>query len=70
MTPERLRECRQILRWSQADLAHACGASERSVRRWEVGGAPPPLGEWLEALCDAHRALPAPVWKRGGPDRS
>lgn len=48
MTPDRLRECLALLRWSQRGLADALQVDERQVRRWAAGAAiPPPVAAWL-----------------------
>ena len=51
MTPTRLRECLDALRWSQRALADNLGVSERIARRWAAGSAiiPGPVASWLES---------------------
>jgi transcriptional regulator with XRE-family HTH domain len=69
MTPSRLRECLEALRWSQRDLAAALGCSDRLVRRWAAGApgyaVPESVGEWLEVLATTHIRHPAPPDWRG-----
>lgn len=67
MTPDRLRECLALLRWSQRGFAEALSCDDRLVRRWASGDAtiPPDVAAWLEALAAAHAAHPAPSgWRR------
>jgi transcriptional regulator with XRE-family HTH domain len=69
MTPTRLRECLESLRWSQRELAAALGCNDRLVRRWAVGApgyaVPESLGEWLEVLATTHIRHPPPTdWRR------
>jgi hypothetical protein len=69
MTPTRLRECLEILRWSQRELAAALGCNDRLVRRWAVGApdyaVPESVGKWLEVLATTHIRHPAPTDWRG-----
>ena len=71
MTPDRLRECLRLLRWSLRDLAAALGIDDRQVRRWGAGGGavPPAIAAWLEVLAAAHAANPPPsrpAWQPEG----
>ncbi len=63
MTPERLRECLALLRWSQRSLAAALTMDERQVRRWATGEAfiPEQVATWLERRAAAMAADPPPV---------
>lgn len=63
MTPTRLRECLEALRWSQRGLADALGRDEGLVRMMARGTRPIPaeLGKWLETLAAVHIANPAPT---------
>ena len=65
MTPTRLREVLDEMRWSQRDLATLAGCNERLARRWATGEAavPPMLADWIELRLAMHRAHPAPDWK-------
>lgn len=67
MTPDRLRECLALLRWSQRGLADALGADERQVRRWADGSyaIPEPVAAWLDRLAAYHAKHPPPA----GPER-
>jgi hypothetical protein len=64
MTPTRLRECLDALRWSQRELAATLGCNDRLVRRWTAGApgyaVPESVGEWLEVLATTHIRYPAP----------
>ena len=63
MTPDRLRECLALLRWSQRSLAAALAVDERQVRRWATGAAviPEQVAAWLERRAAAMAADPPPV---------
>jgi len=68
MTPDRLRECLSLLRWTQRGLAEVLECDDRLVRRWASGGAeiPASVAAWLETLHACHlSAGPPPNWKRG-----
>lgn len=41
MTPAEIRELRQQLGYTQAQLATACGVTPRAVRWWEAGKRTP-----------------------------
>ncbi len=63
MTPTWLRECLDVLRWSQ----RALDCDSRLVRRWAAGQASiaPDIDEWLERAAAFHTANPRPAeWKR------
>jgi hypothetical protein len=67
MTPTRLRECLEILHWTQRGAADVIGCADRMVRLWAAGGepVPPEIATWLEALAAAHQANPVPTsWRR------
>ena len=67
MTADRLRECLDLLRWSQRGLADALKCDDRIVRRWASGDAeiPASVAAWLETLGKIHAELPPPTgWKR------
>jgi hypothetical protein len=68
MTPTRLRDCLEAIRWSQRELAAALGCNDRLVRRWAVGApgyaVPESVGEWLEALATTHIRHPPPTCAR------
>ncbi|MCK7474071.1 MAG: hypothetical protein MZV49_12310 [Rhodopseudomonas palustris] len=67
MNPDRFSQALRSLRWSQRGLAAILECDDRLVRRWAAGQAdiPPSVAEWLDALAQAHDALP-PLqgWKR------
>jgi transcriptional regulator with XRE-family HTH domain len=52
----RIRELREGRRWSQADLARACGLSRAYVKTIEDGGAKEPSARTLGRLCQALEA--------------
>jgi ribosome-binding protein aMBF1 (putative translation factor) len=62
MTPTRLRECLDLIGWSQRALADTLGLHETRVRRWATGRYPVPdnVAAWLERLAKAHAAHPLP----------
>lgn len=65
MTPERLHECLDKLRWWAPELADVMGANPRTVARWIAGKNPIPdtVGEWLEELVKVAEAPPdKPPW--------
>ena len=63
MTPTRLRECLDALRWSQRGLADALGRPEGTVRQWARGAVriPDDVGEWLEKAGRWHEKNPPPA---------
>jgi len=63
MTPDRLRECLALLRWSQRGLADALAMDERQVRRWATGAAsmPDQVAAWLERRAAEMAADPPPA---------
>lgn len=62
MTPARLSEVLDILRWPIPVLAEESGVNERTIRRWLLGAAPiaDNVGDWLEALAACHTSHPVP----------
>ncbi len=67
MTSTRLRECLNLMGWSQRGLADLLGLHETRVRRWARGliDVPPEVASWLETLAAVHEAHPVPAgWKR------
>jgi len=62
VTPDRLRECLALLRWSQRGLADTLDADERQVRRWAAGEypVPAPVAAWLDRLAAFHAKHPPP----------
>jgi transcriptional regulator with XRE-family HTH domain len=61
VTPDRLRECLALLRWSQRGLAEALDCDERQIRRWAAGAAvPPAVAAWLDRLAAYHERHPPP----------
>lgn len=67
MTPSRLRECLDLIGWSQRELADRLAIHETRTRRWAAGRypVPPAVGDWLERLVAFHLRNPAP---RVGPE--
>lgn len=62
MSPDRLRECLALLRWSQRGLADALGMDEARVRKWArgVGNVPADIAAWLDRRADAMASDPPP----------
>lgn len=58
MTPERLRDALQIIRWSGRTLAKTVDVRSSLVSRWISGAEPIPkkVAAWIEALCFVHEA--------------
>lgn len=58
MTPKRLEECLQGIRWAPATLAASLRVEDAVVGRWLDGteAIPTNVGSWLEALCFTHEA--------------
>lgn len=53
MTPDRFRECVDVLQWSQRQLADCIGVDDRLVRRWAAGTTviPDHIEVWLERVA-------------------
>jgi transcriptional regulator with XRE-family HTH domain len=62
MTPNRLRECLVLLRWSQRGLAEALGRPEGTVRQWARGAVRVPdlVADWLDRAGRWHADNPPP----------
>lgn len=62
MTPTRLRECLDALRWSQRGFAAALGRPEGTVRQWARGTVriPDAVAIWLERAGGWHERNPPP----------
>lgn len=63
MTPDRFKECLDILGYSTAQIADLCGRSDdRRVRRWGTGQRQIPyaVADWLEGLVAYFEAHPPP----------
>ena len=58
MTPNRLKECLAVIRWSEEALADALKIERRLVEQWLTGNTSIPTGvaSWVEALCFTHEA--------------
>jgi transcriptional regulator with XRE-family HTH domain len=63
MSPYRIGLCLAAIGWSANQLARCLGAHRTTVRRWITGetGIERDVGDWLEALAAAHRALLRPI---------
>ncbi len=63
MTPDRLRECLDIIGWTAQQLARQLDSNERQVRRMVAGASrvPPPVADWLEVLVRLHEDNPPPA---------
>jgi hypothetical protein len=62
MTPERFRECMDILNLGNHHLTTWLDVDDRRVRRWKDGKreVPPEFAEWLEALMTFWETHPMP----------
>jgi hypothetical protein len=67
MTPDRFRECLDLLDWAgpgegnQRGLARLLGMDDRQVRRWAAGARiPDHVAEWMERVAAFHAANPPP----------
>ncbi len=67
MTPARFTECLLHIRWTPINLASALQCQLSWVEALEAGNEEIPAGlaAWLEALAQAHEALPPPITYRG-----
>ena len=65
MTPERLRECLDILGMTDAQLIRALDADPRTVQRWQSGARniPNVVADWLERLAAHWQANPPPIMR-------
>ncbi len=61
MTPDRIRECLDALRWSSSDLAVRADVSPVSARRWIAGKTviPTRIAAWLQTLAVQATTPPA-----------
>ncbi len=65
MTPTRLRECLDLLHWSQRGLARILGRDAGTVRQWARGAVviPVDVAAWLEKRATHASKTPPPVRK-------
>jgi hypothetical protein len=71
MTPDRFRECLEILHWSQRGFGdNILQIGNREVRKWASGEAPVPvrIADTLERLAEFHTANPFPPPPTRGTD--
>jgi hypothetical protein len=63
MTPNRYRECLDMLGITAADLARKLGCSDRLTYRWASGKIEVPIGiaNWLENWVAVRLAHPDPL---------
>ncbi len=63
ITPTRLRECLDVLGWSQRGLATLLNRPEGTVRQWARGTVTPPsdVAAWLEARARHAENTPPPA---------
>lgn len=64
MTPDRFRECLNMIGWSMRGVAERLRVHETLVRQWWATGRKPipdEVAAWLEALARAHGRHPLPV---------
>jgi len=68
MTPSELRTCLDALQWTPGALARALGCHRNLPLQWLSGrvSVPESVAIYLDALADAHRRTPAPVWRVRG----
>ncbi|MCP1243866.1 helix-turn-helix domain-containing protein [Acetobacter lambici] len=67
MTPERLKECLELIGWSQHELAKRVEADKQLVSEWVLGTSdiPASIAAWLETLGQIHAKFPNPKsWRR------
>jgi DNA-binding transcriptional regulator YiaG len=66
MTPERLKECRDILHWGPRAIAKQLGRHHSTIQQWDEGRVkiPQDVATWLETLVKFHVMFPAPVWEK------
>jgi hypothetical protein len=66
MTPDRFRECLDLLNWSGRSLAALLQVDERQVRRWASGdyAIPQQIADWLDRMGRLHEANPPPANRR------
>jgi hypothetical protein len=61
MTPDRLRACLDLLRWSATALAVQVERDPKQVRRWLQGAdIPPEVARWLEVRAKHAERTPPP----------
>mgnify|MGYP002363188029 CR=1 FL=1 len=62
MTTGRLRECLDLLGWTQRGLARMLDRPEGTVRQWARGAVtvPDDVAAWLDTLARFHAKHPAP----------
>ena len=67
MTPERFRECLDIIGYTTRGIADLLGRDDRRIRRWSGGtiAIPADVAEWLEGYAQAieryHKDHPPPL---------
>lgn len=61
MTPKRLQECLETIRWDRDVLAQAVDVPSDAVADWLAGTkeVPRKVAAWIEALCFVHEAAEA-----------
>jgi transcriptional regulator with XRE-family HTH domain len=62
MTPDELRDCLDILGWSQRQLSFETEVDEGTVRKWARGKNPIPesIANWIVKLSNFHIENPPP----------
>lgn len=62
MTPTRLRECLEVLAWSQRGIAKLLGRQEGTVRQWarDAVQIPDDVATWLETRAKHAEMHPPP----------
>ncbi|WP_306869082.1 hypothetical protein [Neorhizobium galegae] len=66
MSPDRFNECLRHIRWTPINFASALQCDLSWIEALEAGNEEVPAGlaAWLEALAQAHEALPPPTTYR------
>ena len=66
MTPERFRECLNILEYTTRGIAEVLGRPDRRVRRWSQGiiAIPDEVATWLDGMARYTQEHPPPQPRR------
>jgi DNA-binding transcriptional regulator YdaS (Cro superfamily) len=63
MTPTRLRQCLDVLGWTQRGLARLLDRQEGTIRQWARGAVqiPDDVARWIEVRSRHAERTPPPV---------
>ena len=63
MASARLRECIDVVGWTQRGLVRVLGRHEGSIRQWACGVVQMPgdVALWFERLAECHQSKPPPI---------